>query len=186
MMKKTIMLKNNRVCLMFKILLLCSLPFSAYALKGDESQPLTIVADSATFDQKNQVTVFSGNLVITKGALIVHASQGTASQDKGGDRTLKLVGAPVTFVQKQDDGGLIEGQGNNFDYNTKTSLAVLTGRARVKNGKNIVLGDILTYNTTTHVYSAAAPITNGVTKKKSGRITVILDGQGNGTAAIPK
>lgn len=179
------MMKKNKLGILC-IIGLYILPFSSYALKTDSAQPLTIVADGATFDQKNQVTVFTGNVVITKGSLVIHANQGTATQDKALDRTLNLIGSPVTFVQKQDDGTLIEGQGNKFDYDTKTSLAVLTGRARVKNGKNIVIGDVLTYNTNTHVYSAQAPLSNGVSKKKNGRITVILDGQGNGTNAIPK
>lgn len=140
--------------------------------------PIKIEADHATLDQKQMVTVFSGRVVITKGSLVVHANEGTATQDKAGDRTLLLTGSPVTFVQKADDGELIEGQGNKFDYNTKTSLAVLTGRARVKKGKNLIVGDTLTYNTKTSVYSAMAAPLNGVQPTKtSGRITVILDGQ---------
>lgn len=150
-------------------------------MKGDESKPLQIEADNATLDQKQMVTVFSGRVIISKGSLVVHADQGTATQDKAGDRTLHLIGSPVTFVQKADDGELIEGQGNKFDYNTKTSLAVLNGRSRVKKGKNIIVGDMLTYNTQTQVYSALATKANGLQNKTNGRITVILDGQQNGT-----
>lgn len=162
--------------------IICLIPVLSYANgNADESKPIQIEADHATLDQKQMVTVFSGRVVITKGSLVVHANEGTATQDKAGDRTLLLTGSPVTFVQKADDGELIEGQGNKFDYNTKTSLAVLTGRARVKKGKNLIVGDTLTYNTKTLVYSAAATTANGVQPTKtSGRITVILDGQ-NGT-----
>lgn len=149
---------------------------------SDESKPIQIEADHATFDQQQMVTVFTGRVVITKGSLVVHANQGMATQDKAEDRTLLLTGSPVTFVQKADDGELIEGQGNKFEYNTKTSLAVLSGKARVKKGKNLIVGDTLTYNTKTFVYSAAAPKANGVQPSKtSGRITVILDGQSGAT-----
>lgn len=157
------------------------IPLWSYAIKGDESKPLQIEADHATLDQKQMVTVFSGKVVITKGSLVVRASEGVATQDKVGDRTLKLTGTPVTFLQKADDGELIEGQGNSFDYDTKTSLAVLKGRARVKKGKSEIVGDALTYNTQTQVYSAQATKANGVQSKTNGRITVILDGQQNGT-----
>lgn len=162
--------------------IICMIPILSYAtISSDESKPIQIEADHATLDQKQMVTVFSGRVVITHGTLVVRASQGTATQDKVGDRTLLLTGTPVTFVQKADDGDLIEGQGNKFDYNTKTSLAVLTGRARIKKGKNLIVGDTLTYNTKTLVYSATATRANGVhSTKTSGRITVILDGQ-NGT-----
>jgi lipopolysaccharide export system protein LptA len=161
------------------IVIVCLMPILSYAnVSSDESKPIQIEADHATLDQKQMVTVFSGKVVITHGTLVVHANQGTATQDKGGDKTLLLTGSPVTFVQKADDGELIEGQGNKFDYNTKTSLAVLSGRARVKKGKNLIVGDTLTYNTKTLMYSAAATPANGVQPTKtSGRITVILDGQ---------
>ena len=157
------------------IIVLTIIPALSFALKGDEKQPLQIVADSATLDQKQMVSVFTGNVVITKGSLVVHADKGVANEDKQGNRTLTLYGSPVTFVQAQDDGGKIEGQGDKFEYNSKSSLAVLTGRARVKKGKNAVIGDVLTYNTQTQVYSVTSNFGNGVNKTSGGRITVILD-----------
>ena len=169
--------------LQFRILcLVFLLPILSHAISSiDESKPIQIEADHAVLDQKQMVTVFSGRVVITKGSLVVHANQGIATQDKAGDRTLLLVGSPVTFIQKAEDGDLIEGQGNKFDYNTKTGLAVLTGRARVKKGDNLIVGDTLTYNTKTLVYSAVATPANGLQPTKTnGRITVILDGH-NGT-----
>ncbi|MCC2626205.1 MAG: lptA [Burkholderiales bacterium] len=170
---------NKKWFLYGMVIMTYCIPVVSYAgVSSDESKPIQIEADHATLDQKQMVTVFSGRVVITHGTLVVHANQGTATQDSGGDKTLLLTGNPVTFVQKADDGELIEGQGNRFDYNTKTSLAILSGRARVKKGKNLIVGDTLTYNTKTLVYSAAAAPANGVKPgKTSGRITVILDGQ---------
>lgn len=169
------MIKIKR--LIFVIVCLVSI-FSYANTNPDESMPIKIEADHATLDQKQLITVFSGKVVITKGSLVVHANEGTATQDKAGDRTLLLTGDPVTFVQKAEDGGLIEGQGNKFDYNTKSGLAVLTGRSRVRKGQNLIVGDTLTYNTKTLVYSAQATPANGLQPTKtSGRITVILDGQ---------
>lgn len=157
------------------VVMLCGAMHPAVALKDDASQPIKIDADHATLDQKQMVSVFDGRVVITKGTLVVHADQGVASQDKDGDRVLDLYGKPVTFIQRADDGQLIEGQCNKFNYNTKTSLAVLSGRARVKKGKSIVIGDTLSYNTQTQIYSAVSGLASGVSRKFSGRVTVILD-----------
>lgn len=165
---------NSILFWLFLLLVVCLSQFS-FALKSDESQPVEITADSATADQKNMASVFSGNVVITKGSLTVHADKGTASQDANGNRILTLYGSPVTFAQLQDDGQKVVGQGNKFVYNSKSSLAVLTGRARVQKNKNTVMGDTLTYNTSTQVYSATSGIANGVTHQSGGRITVILD-----------
>ena len=156
------------------IILILAVSFS-YALKGDEKKPLQIDADSATVDQKTMVSEFMGNVVITKGSLVVHAERGVASEDKAGSRTLLLYGSPVTFEQIQDDGVKIMGQGDKFEYNSKTNLALLTGRAKVRKGKSEVIGDMLTYNTQTQVYSATSNFGNGIKKTSGGRITVILD-----------
>lgn len=173
------MIAKQQLCL---ALVSCILPILANAYATDESQPIKIEANHATLDQKQKITVFSGQVLITKGTLVIHAAEGTATQDQLGNRTLSLIGRPVTFKQKADDGEIIEGQGNKFDYDTKSSLAILTSRARVKKGKNVIVGDTLTYNTKTQVYSAVATAANGMQPtRKSGRITVILDGQ-SGTA----
>ena len=178
------MKKINLIIKLFVVILIIFTQYSL-ALKSDEKQLLQIDADHATFDQKQLVTVFSGDVVITKGSLTVRANQGTATEDKNGDRTLILTGTPVTFVQTDNDGVKIEGQANTFDYNTKTNLAVLNGRARVKKAKNIIIGDTLTYNTKTYIYSARSTQANGVKKQSNGRITVILDSQTN-ESATPK
>lgn len=170
----------------FFIVILIISPLFVFALQSDANKPIQIEADRATFDQKKLVTVFLGKVVITKGSLVVHADQGIATQDKVGDRTLQLQGSPVTFLQTADDGEVVAGQANQFEYNTKTSLAVLTGRARVKKGKNLIIGNLLTYNTQTQVYSAVGPKLNGIEHKSGGRITVILDGQQNASAASKK
>ena len=178
------MLLIKRICL---ILLLSGLSSFSYALKSDESQPIQIEANQATADQINMVTVFSGNVVVTRGSMIVHSNTAQASQDAQGYKTIHMIGTPVTFSQLNDDGDKTEGQCNDFDYNTKNNLAVLTGRARVKKGDNLVMGDKLTYNTQTQIYNATSANANGISNTKSGRVTVILQpnqkGQ-NGSSSV--
>ncbi|MCX8514915.1 MAG: lipopolysaccharide transport periplasmic protein LptA [Burkholderiales bacterium] len=167
--------------ILFSFLIICG--GISYCLKNDANMPLQIEANQATVDQKNLVSIFKGNVVITKGSLIVHAESGIAMQDKQGNRTIILTGIPVTFEQQQDDGTTINGQCDKFQYNTKTNLAILTGRARIKKEKNEVIGDVLSYNTQTQVYSARSNFANGVKTTTSGRVTVILDqGLNNGSS----
>lgn len=88
------MLQIKRICL---ILLLLGLSSFSYALKSDESQPIQIEANQATADQINMVTVFSGNVVVTRGSMIVHSNTAQASQDAQGYKTIHMIGTPVTF-----------------------------------------------------------------------------------------
>lgn len=146
----------------------------SFALKTDNDKPVQITANSATANQKDKTTQFTGNIVMTRGSIIVHANTANASQDVNGNNTIILLGTPITFEQMNDDGEKTEAQCNKFEYNTKTNLAILTGRARVKKGDNVVIGDKLTYNTQTQIYSATSSNANGVNTEKSGRVTVIL------------
>lgn len=166
------MLNKKHIYLFLVLFLLIS---QVFATKNDAAKPIQIDADHATVDQKQMQSIFDGNVVITRGSLVVHADKGTANQDVSGDRVLDLYGNPVIFRQLSDDGKMIIGQCDHFNYDTKTSLAVLMGRSRVKKGKSIIIGDKLTYNTQTQVYSAVSDLGNGVTKKTTGRVTVILD-----------
>lgn len=163
--------------LLNKIMMLGILSLSlnaSFALKTDNDKPVQITANSATANQKEKTTQFTGNVIMTRGSILVKANTANASQDANGNNTIILVGTPITFEQMNDDGEKTEAQCNNFEYNTKTNLAVLTGRARVKKGDNVVMGDKLTYNTQTQVYSATSNNANGVNTAKSGRVTVIL------------
>ena len=169
-------MKNKLIQMILAIwmLVICA---NSWALKGDSDKPVQIDADNATVDNQNKVSTFNGNVVITQGSLIVPATKAVASEDTLGNKTVTLYGAPVNFIQLQDDGEKIQGQGNQFVYNTKTNLGILSGRARVKKGKNIVIGDTITYNSKTQVYGATSTRKNGIDKNSSGRVTVILQSE---------
>lgn len=174
------MLRKNTLLKLLTICILYGLVNTSFALKDDNEKPVQIDANNATADQKNMTTVFTGNVVITRGSILVHANKGVASQNSEKENIVTLFGNPVTFLQKQDDGQLVTGQCNQFTYNSKTNLAVLTGRAKIKKGKDNISGEQITYNTQTQIYSATGLPANGVSKKQSGRVTVILDQINNG------
>jgi lipopolysaccharide export system protein LptA len=159
------------------LFLLFSFAPAGFALKNDASRPIQIISDSLTVNQKSMTSVFDGNVIITQGSIQVHALSAQATQNKDGGKLIHLLGDPVTFSQLNDDGELTQGQGNQFDYNSKNNLAILSGNAKVKKGANLVMGDKITYNTQTQIYSANSMNSNGVTKSKSGRVTVILQPQ---------
>ena len=77
---------------------------NAWCLKTDASQPIQIIADHLTVDQKNMVSTFTGNVIITQGSMNAHASLAQASQDSAGYKTIHMTGSPVTFSQLNDDG----------------------------------------------------------------------------------
>lgn len=152
---------------------LCAvLSLSAYAEKADREKPIEIAADTGMLDQLKGITIWRGNVIVIQGTLKVEADEVTVTRDGQGNQTLVAFGKPVKFRQKMDDKNeYIEGEGNRVDYTTINNLAILTGNARVKRGGDLVVGNVITYNTSTEVYEVKGGTATGPNK---GRVTVIL------------
>lgn len=156
-----------------KLLVLLSVPFSmsVYAENADRNKPIEISADNGTLDQQQQVTVWTGNVVVIQGTLKFTADKVTVSRTPAGDQTMVATGNPVTFRQKlEGKPQYITGRASRVDYNSKTNTVVLTGNAQVEREGDIVKGAVITYNTETEFYS----VNGGAGQKKPGRVTVVL------------
>ncbi|WP_159879212.1 MULTISPECIES: lipopolysaccharide transport periplasmic protein LptA [Aquitalea] len=148
---------------------LCALQ-TAHAEKTDRDKPIEISADRGNLDQLKGVTVWQGNVIIIQGTLKLNADRATVTQDKQGNQTMQATGRQVVFRQKMDGKNeWIEGQANQLDYNTVTHAAVLTGNARVKRGNDLVIGNVITYNTETEMYDVSSGASSN-----GGRVTAII------------
>ncbi len=158
--------QNNFIRLLSAVLLLSG-SFSARALESDRKQPIAIEADQGSLDQKNQTTVFSGNVLIRQGSLNIQAQSVRVSQDKNGNQTMSAQGNPVRFGQQLENKGYVEGQGNRVEYSSLTNVVRLNGNAQIKRGGDVVKGESISYNTRTETYE--------VRGNKSGkRISVVI------------
>jgi len=141
----------------------------AQAEKADRDKPIEISADRGNLDQLKGITIWEGNVVIVQGTLKLNADKAIVTQDKQGNQTMQATGRIVTFRQKLDDKNeWVEGQSSQLDYNTVTHIAILTGNARVKRGNDLVIGNVITYNTETQLYEVSSGSGNG------GRVTAII------------
>ena len=145
----------------------------AYALQSDSKQPIQIEADQGSLDQKNQVTVFSGNVQIKQGSLQMKAQSVRVSQDRSGNQTMLATGSPVYFRQQLDGGkGFAEGWGNRAEYNSAQHLVKLIGNAKVQRGGDLAQGEAISYNMKTEVYTVLGG--NAVGNKNGRRVKVII------------
>jgi lipopolysaccharide export system protein LptA len=168
---------NNRF-LALALLLGLAAPL-AHAEKADRDKPIQITANKGFLDQIKGVTEWDGDVVIVQGTLLIHADHVRVTQDAKGNQVMVGTGRIVTFRQKADDtpdhkNVWIEGQASRIDYNTIDHTAVLTSNARVKKGTDLLIGDVITYNTETQIYQSQGGGANTVNK---GRVTVILQPQ---------
>ncbi|WII92357.1 lipopolysaccharide transport periplasmic protein LptA [Kingella negevensis] len=146
---------------------------NAMALESDRQQPIQIEADQGSLDQKNQVTVFTGNVIAKQGTLNMRANNVRVSQDQSGNQTIDAQGNPAYFRQMLDNNkGIAEGWGNRMEYQSQTNVVKLIGNAKIQRGGDMAQGEAISYNTKTEVYTVLGG--NATGNKNGRRVTVII------------
>ncbi|MEO8598518.1 MAG: lipopolysaccharide transport periplasmic protein LptA [bacterium] len=167
-------------------LTLAGIIFSTGALaeKADANQPTNIEASQMSYDDLKQINTFTGNVVLTRGTLIMKADKVIVTTDPAGYQFATLYGAPggtlATFRQKRDGGPnlWVEGQAERIEYDNKTEIAKFYTRAKLKrlDGSKTtdeVEGEFISYNSNTEFFNVTNSA-SGVSKPGSGRIKVII------------
>lgn len=163
------MINKQYLSLAAGALLLAASP--AWAEKADRDKPINIEADQGMLDQGNQMTVFTGNVVIVQGTLKITGAEVSVKQDDKGNQNMVSKGSPTTMRQKLDDKNeYVTGQANQITYDSKSGVAVLTGNALVTREGDRVKGHVITYNTNTEIYT----VKGAAGSKQGGRVSVIL------------
>lgn len=108
---------------------------TALAEKADSTKPIEIDADAVSIDDVKQVRVLTGNVVLTRGTLVMKAGKATMRTDAEGYDHLVFTAAPgtvATFRQKRDGGDLwVEGQAERIEYDNKSEIVKLFAKARL-------------------------------------------------------
>lgn len=145
------MTQNNTKIFLACLLTLASL--SAHALESDRNQPIAIEADQGSLDQKNQTTVFTGNVKMRQGSMYMNAARISAHKDNAGNQTIVATGNLATFGQRLEKDGMITGQGQQVNYDSQSGIVTVTGNAQVNRGGDMARGRKIIYNTRTEVYT---------------------------------
>jgi lipopolysaccharide export system protein LptA len=157
---------------------------AAHAEKADFDKPTQVEANHGTYDEAKQTNVFTGNVVLTRGTLIMHADKMTVRKDAAGNQFATLYAAPggVTKFRQKRDGGKdmwIDGSASDrIEYDTKTEIAKLFKNAKIKMteaGKitDEVEGEFVSYDSRTEFYTVTNS-TSGESKPGTGRVRVVI------------
>jgi len=153
----------NAVVLVFAALLAAP---CALARTGDRDQPMDIRADHSKTTQGSAkaagVTIFTGNVRMTRGSMKATAAQATLHQHPDGAKDANgndvsneiqrviLTGKPAHLEEVGNDGDLVISNADKIDYNADTSVAVLDGNVSVvRQGRSEFHGEHMVYNTET-------------------------------------
>ncbi len=172
--------------MMKKILMLAVMALSAHAAlaeKADRLKEGTIKFDSADFDNVTQTNILTGNVIMTRGTLVMKADKALLREDVDGDQFITLTasaGGTATFRQKRDGGPdlWVEGQAQRIEYDGEKELLKLFSNARLKEleaGKVMKSFDseYIAYDSLKEVVSARNDA-SGESKPGKGRGTIVL------------
>ncbi len=154
----------------------------ARAERADRLQPMKIEADAGRFDDARQIGSFTGNVLITKGSIVLRAAQVEVRQGADGQQSSVATGVPGTparFRQKRE--GLdetLEGEAQRIEYDAKTDTLRFVDEAVLRRFRGSTLADeargrLITFDNAASVYSVSggAP---GAAAPADGRVRIIL------------
>lgn len=165
----------------FLIVSLLTLAFAAgpaLAEKADRTKPMVFTADKeGRLDGVNQRTELSGNVVITRGTLLLRAEKVDVRETRDGYHQAYAsgtTGRQVSFRQARDiPGEAIEGVADQLEYDTRTETVRFIGNANVRRTRGAavaeeVTGAVIVYDSRTEVFTleggSASPNPNGRTR----------------------
>jgi lipopolysaccharide export system protein LptA len=167
---------------------LCAALFStqAGAEKADKNKPLNAEADALRYDDLKQTSVFTGNVVITKGSIILRGATVNVRQDNEGFQygTLTEAGGKRAFFRQKREGlnEWIEGEAETIYYDGKSDTVTFTKNAVLRRFKGTALndettGNQITYDNVTDVFNVVGGPANASATNPTGRIRIMMTPQ---------
>lgn len=129
----------------FAAVIFLLLPLAASAERADALKPINIKYSEAHVDQVTQNYIATGNVIITRGTMVLNSDRAEVQEAPDGYRTFILTASPgklATFRQKRDDGPNMydEGQAQRIEYDERNDLVKLFSKAVIRqlDGKKVM------------------------------------------------
>ena len=172
------------------MLVLVAMPVAAE--KADRDKPMNAEADALRYDDLKQTSVFTGNVVITKGTTIIRGERVDVRQDAEGYQQATVV-APagkLAFYRKKRDlvDEFIEGEAELIEYDSRADVVKLIRRAVLRRYNGAVLADETTgaqinYDNVTDIFTVDGGAQNRTATNPSGRVRALLSPRVTASAA---
>ena len=162
----------------------------AHAERAYRDQPMHIESDALRHDELQQTSVFTGNVVMTKGSIVLRGAQLDVRQDPQGYQygvVTAASGKRAFFRQKRDTAPgapeeFVEGEAEVIEYDGRKDDVRLIRRAQLRRytgGKlsDDITGQQITYNNLTDVFTVDSQTPQAGNKPGSssgGRVRAVL------------
>ncbi len=149
----------------------------AQAERADRDAPTNIEADKLQYDEGKQTSVFTGNVVLTKGSILIRGDRLVLRQLSDSMQTAVVTGKRATFQQKREGiDQLINGLANEIHYDTRDETVRLVGEALIKRlecdvATDEITGGVIVYNARTEQFD----VDGKAPGERSGRVRIIIN-----------
>ncbi|SDM74183.1 lipopolysaccharide export system protein LptA [Oryzisolibacter propanilivorax] len=160
---------------------------AAHAEKADRNKPMNIEADALRHDELQQVTVFTGHVVMTKGSIVLRGARLEVRQDASGYQSGVVTadkGQRAFFRQKRDTAPgapeeFVEGEAERIEYDGQADVVRLIRRGELRRYRAGTLSDELTgarivYNNATDVFTVEGGTQAQGAGGSGGRVRAVL------------
>jgi lipopolysaccharide export system protein LptA len=154
---------------------------AAQAEKADKQKPINVEADRMQYDDLKQINVFTGNVTLTKGTIVIKGDKVVIRQDPEGYQYGTAFGNPASFRQKREGNDqYIEGYGLQLDYDGKTEIVRFQQKALLKRLEKArvtdeVHGSLIVYESLSEFFTVESTGGQAVTAANpGGRVHVVI------------
>ncbi|MDF2182187.1 lipopolysaccharide transport periplasmic protein LptA [Neptuniibacter sp. CAU 1671] len=144
----------------------------ALALPDDQNQPIHIAADKAQINDKTGITIYTGNVIITQGSILIEGDQVELYRKDGNVDKVIAKGKPAHFRQKNTaTDPFTDAWGLHMVYLINTRILTITEQAKVIQGSDTFTGQKIDYDISRSLVNAFG---GTETESGSGRVQMII------------
>jgi lipopolysaccharide export system protein LptA len=155
---------------------------TAQAERADRDKPINIEADAMQYDDLKQVNVFTGNVTLTKGTILIRGDRLVLRQDPEGYQYATAEGRPASFRQKRDGGvdQFISGVAQRLTYDGRTEKVRLEDQANLKRLErervtDEIHGKVIIYDSRNEFFNVEGGGTSSASPENpTGRVRVVI------------
>jgi len=148
----------NKIAGLSLLLLSCA----ASALESDSEQPIYIDSNNAVYDEKAQISTYTGNVVATQGSIKIDGDQLVVYLKDGNITKLIATGKPSKFQQLPGVGkDMMYGEGLINEFYPDQNLLIFMKNASVWQGDAKQSSEYIQYDTKNSLLKAGEPTSDG-------------------------
>ncbi len=133
-----------------------------WALDNDSDQPVYIDSDNAVYDEKTEVSTYTGRVVATQGSIRIDADQLVVYLKDGNVVRLIATGKPSRFKQLPAVGKEeMHGEGLVNEFYPEKNLLIFKQKASVWQGDAKQSSEYIEYDTKNSLLKAGEPSSDG-------------------------